>query len=98
MHMLRYACAFAAEDENIAGRKFEIDVASARLRREQDHAAVGGVRKSIPRNVPYDCCEFQIIHTGAPEPRIMEQKSAGLDDVDRHAPARAEPDQRARVL
>jgi len=42
--------------------------------------------------------EFHIIHSGAPEPGIAEQETAGVDNIHRRAEAGAESNNRGCVL
>src|SRR6266705_6075314 len=78
-----------------------VEVAEARLGREQDQTAPGLYAPALelrPAGMPHDLDLIQVIHAGAAEGAIGDWEASRLDNVRVHPQARAKAQDRAGVL
>lgn len=69
------------------------------LRSRQNQPSRGPAgEKRLPRAVPPDRREFQVIHARAPHPLVGPHEAAGLDHIDLNPKAGGEPEDGSGVL
>jgi len=99
MHRFGDASAFTANQQDIRWLEGKARIRLGRLGGEENQAMCGaGGAEGAPARVPDDFGLVQVIHAGAPEFGFAPQKTAGLDNIHRHAQAGAKADEGAGVL
>ena len=100
VHHLGYACAFAAEEDRIAGGKAEMTEGNRPGcgHQDQSRARVTIGDKSLPGRIsPYDNIRH-VVEYSPPETAVIEQEPAWFDQIDLDPETSGEPQQCTGIL
>ena len=99
MHIVRRPGAFPAQKDDVAGREAEFvqRIGGVGLGEDQPRRCHSSSKRR-PVIVPRQLRILPVVHARAPQFAVIEQKPAGLDDVQGQIETGAEPHDRPRIL